>query len=185
MRVLGEALAAGRVALDEAAVDRCNEALPSAFAGCDWVTPGQPLPPDACRALTRGLVSAGGLCRSSLECVPPLHCEGATPTEAGRCSAALREGAACRASIDNLAALSFERELEQTHPSCSRAAPIARARGARQGSVSPGGACRTDFDCVRGGCAAGVCGAKCAVSMADAARSSSLPPLALPRRSKR
>jgi hypothetical protein len=187
------------VAIDDGASSRCSDALPRAFAGCDWVTPGQPLPPDECRALTRGLVGAGGVCRSSLECAAPLHCEGGTPAEAGRCSAPLPEGAACRAPSDNLAALLFASDLEQTHPSCAgacslpshrcereapeRAAHEVGAGGTRRGGAAPGGACRTDFDCRRGGCVAGVCGAKCAVSMLDAARFSSLPPLELPRRS--
>jgi hypothetical protein len=199
VRVLSEALAAGRLALDEQAMRRCSGALPAALAGCDWVTPGQPLPPDECGALTRGRVSASGACRSSLECAPPLHCEGATATEAGRCSPPLPEGAACRAPSDTLAALSFARGLEQKHPTCAgvcslashrcertppaneRAAPEERA--GRSGAGLPGSACRTDFDCQRGGCTAGVCGAKCAVSLADVARLSSLPALALPRRS--
>lgn len=197
VRVLGAALAAGRVAIDDGALSRCSEALPTEFAGCDWVTPGQPMPPAECRGLTRGLVNAGAACRSSLECAAPLHCEGGTPTEPGRCSPPLPDGAACRAPSDNLASLLFARDLEQVHPSCAGACSLAahrcepkmpeqrdaRAHAARQGAALPGAACRTDFDCQRGGCAAGVCGAKCAVSMADAARLSSLPPLALPRRS--
>jgi hypothetical protein len=202
--VLGAALAAGRVAIDADAVSRCSEAVPKALEGCDWVTPGQPMPPAECRALTRGLVGAGSACRSSLECAAPLHCEGGTPTEAGRCTPPLPDGSACRAPSDNLAALLFERDLEQTHPSCAGACSLAshrcervspepasrseRSSGARPGAmlpdaVLPGAACRTDFDCERGGCTAGVCGAKCAVSMADPARVSSLPPLVLPRRS--
>lgn len=196
VRVLGAALAAGRLAIDDGALGHCSEALPSAFAGCEWVTPGQPIPPAECRELTRGLVSAGGACHSSLECATPLHCEGSTPTEAGRCSPALPAGAACRAPSDNLAALLFATDLERAHPVCSGACSLASHRceaeatahaepaiGARLGTASPGAACRTDFDCERGGCSAGVCGAKCAVSMADAARFSALPPLALPRRS--
>jgi hypothetical protein len=197
VRVLGAALAAGRVAIDDSALSRCSEVLPAAFEGCDWVTPGQPMPPPECRGFTRGLTNAGGACRSSLECAAPLHCEGGTPTQAGRCSPPLADGAACRAPSDNLAALLFASELERQHPSCAGVCSLAshrceqrapephgeRALGARGGAAPAGGACRTDFDCQRGGCAAGVCGAKCAVSMADAARLSSLPPLALPRRS--
>jgi hypothetical protein len=198
VRVLGAALAAERVAIDDGALSRCSEALATAFAGCDWVTPGQPMPPRECRDLTRGQVNAGGACRSSLECAARLHCEGGTPTEPGRCSPPLPDGGACRAPSDNLAALLFASELEREHPSCAGVCSLASHRceqkalepqhrdpasGARQATILPGGACRTDFDCQRGGCSAGVCGAKCAVSIADAARLSSLPPLALPRRS--
>lgn len=197
VHVLSEALAAGRVAIDDAALRRCEDVWPSAWAGCDWVTPGQPLPPDECRALTRGLVPAGGACRSSLECAAPLHCDGGTPTVAGRCTPPLPEGAACRAPSDNLASLAFARDLEHTHPTCAGACSLASHRCERaqpeqaeaqasagtSRAAAPGAACRTDFDCQRGGCSAGVCGAKCALSMADVARLSSLPALALPRRS--
>lgn len=198
VRVLGAALGAGRVAIDDGALSRCSAALATELAGCDWVTPGQPMPPRECRELTRGQVNAGGACRSSLECAARLHCEGGTPTEAGRCSPPLPDGAPCRAPSDNLAALLFASELEREHPSCAGVCSLAshrcepkahepeqreRASGARQGTMLPGGACSTDFDCQRGGCTAGVCGAKCAVSIAEAARLSSLPPLVLPRRS--
>ena len=193
MRVLGAAIAAGRVAVDDAAVERCGAALPAALEGCDWVTPGQPLPPAECRGLTRGRVAAGGVCRSSLECSEALHCEGGTPSEPGRCVAPLAEGMPCRAPSDNLASLLFARDLEQAHPSCVGSCSLVSHRCEKAVTSSlalaptraalPGESCRTDFDCERGGCtSAGVCGAKCAVTMLDAARLSALPKLALPRR---
>jgi hypothetical protein len=193
VRALSTALAAGRIELDRSQLSRCSEASTRALEGCDWVTPGQPMPPEECRDLTRGRVAAGDVCRSSLECVSPLHCEGSTPTQGGRCAAPRPTGAACRAASDGLASYLFERQLEREHPSCSGACslvthrcepgapPPEAAPSARRG---PGEACVSDFDCSAGGCngAPGTCGMKCAVSLADRARFGAAP-LALPRRS--
>jgi hypothetical protein len=213
VRALGEAIAAGRIAVEADRLASCREASERAFAGCDWVTPGQPIPPAACGELTRGLGSRGDVCRSSLECASPLHCAGNTPTQPGRCAEPLPVGAACSTPVDVLAGYLFARALEKTHPWCSgvcsalshrcEATPRAEcgadadcagggpcrakrcvAAGSR-GERRAGEACQTDFDCGIGGCSGtpGTCGMKCAISFADRARSAERAPMALPRRS--
>jgi hypothetical protein len=205
VRELSLALSAGRIDLDDAKVQRCSEASAVALSGCDWVTPGQPLPPPACEGLTRGRVGLGGTCRSSLECESPLHCEGSTPSQGGRCTAPKAAGEPCGVPADALATYFFARDLDRTHPTCAgecslvthrceapAAAPMATggppatASSAASGKL-PGEACLTDFDCRVGGCTGtpGTCGMKCSVSLADMDRFTSLPPLALPRRSPR
>jgi hypothetical protein len=196
VRELESSLAAGRIELDQGKIQRCSEASARALEGCDWVTPGQPLPPAECEGLTRGRVALGSVCRSSLECESPLHCEGSTPSQSGRCEPPHAVGAPCGASADALATYLFARDVDRTHSSCAgdcslvthrcesaRAErPTASAFGKRAGE-----ACSTDFDCRVGGCTGnpGTCGMKCAISFADTARFTSLPPLGLPRRSPR
>jgi hypothetical protein len=213
VRVLGDAISAGRVAVEADRLAACSEASERAFGGCDWVTPGQPIPPVACGELTRGLGGKGGACRSSLECASPLHCAGNTPTLPGRCAEPLPVGAACSTPIDVLGGYLFARALEKTHPSCSgvcsglshrcEASPVSRcsadgdcpggqhcqeqrcvASGARA-ERRAGEFCQTDFDCGVGACSGtpGRCGMKCAISFADRARSAQQVPMALPRRS--
>lgn len=213
VRAVTDAERGGRLALDGARLAACSEATERALAGCDWVTPGQPLPPAECRELTRGLVAAGGVCRSSLECAAPLHCQGSTPTQAGHCAAALPVGAACRAPADGLGSYLFARDLERTHPVCAGACSFVTHRcenaepsaclaggdcpqglacragrcaaAATSGQKRAGEACQTDFDCAVGGCTGspGTCGMKCAASLADRQRATARPPFELPRRS--
>jgi hypothetical protein len=213
VRALTEALSDQRIAIDGSKLDGCREATERAFAGCAWVTPGQPLPPAECQGLTRGRVAAAGLCRSSLECAAPLHCQGNTPTQAGRCAPALPAGAACRAPADVLGSYLFARDLPRTQPVCAGACSFVTHRcenaepsacqadadcprglgcsagrcvsAPTSGQGRSGEACRTDFDCAVGGCTGspGTCGMKCAASLADRERAAALQPLALPRRS--
>jgi hypothetical protein len=213
VRVLGDAISAGRIAVEASRLAACREASERALGGCDWVTPGQPIPPAACAELTRGLVGKGERCRSSLECASPLHCAGNTPTQPGRCAEPLPIGTACSAPIDVLGGYLFARDLEKSHPSCSgvcsalshhcEAGDIAQcstdsdcpggaqcrqqrcvAAGSR-GDRRAGESCQTDFDCGVGGCSGtpGTCGMKCAISFADRARSAQQAPMGLPRRS--
>lgn len=208
VRDLSLALGEGRIQLDMAKVDSCRLASARALEGCNWVTPGQPVPPAECRGLVVGRVALGGVCRSSLECEGQLHCEGSSPTRAGRCAAPLAPGAPCAPAADGLATYLFARDLEREHPTCAgtcsllthrcEAAPRAAAapssaaasttlaagdpRG--RGNKRAGEACQTDFDCSEGGCngTPGTCGMKCAVSLADQARFEGLSPLSLPDR---
>lgn len=196
VRELGLALEAGRIALDAAGVDRCTAASERALEGCDWVTPGQPVPPVECQGVTVGRVALGGACRSSLECEGQLHCEGSSPTRGGRCAAPKAPPAPCAPPADALATYLFARDLEREHPTCAGTCSLlthrceagpsnpipddGRQRG--RGSKRSGEPCQTDFDCSQGGCNGnpGTCGMKCAVSLADRARASELPPLSLP-----
>jgi hypothetical protein len=205
VRELNLALTLGRIELDDAKVERCSEASAVALGGCDWVTPGQPVPPAECEGLTRGRVGLGGTCRSSLECELSFYCEGSTPSQGGRCTAPKAAGESCSVPTDALAGYLFARDLDRTHPTCAGEcslvshrceAPAAMPMPAGEpppakatsavGKLS-GEACLTDFDCRAGGCSGtpGTCGMKCSVSFADMDRFASLPPLALPRRSPR
>lgn len=205
VRDLSLALAAGRITLDAAQVESCTVASARALEGCDWVTPSQPVPPAECQRLVVGRVALGGACRSSLECEGQGHCEGSSPTRAGRCAAPKTPPAACAPAADGLATYLFERDLEREHPTCAgtcslltrrceAAAPPGNAAGDAtpsnvadsnhhgRGSKRAGESCQTDFDCSQGGCTGnpGTCGMKCAVSLADRARFDGLSPLALP-----
>lgn len=179
VRALDRALGSGGVRVDAAALERCAAAVERERDACDWVTPSVPLPPDECRSLFVGLVQAGGACRSSLECAAPLHCAGATPAEPGTCAEPLPIGATCARTSDALASLLMT-DIEPEHPLCAgtcsfgagqcrAAAPRAAPAGARRGA--PGEACKTDFDCARGGCGdSGQCGMKCAISLQGLSR---------------
>ena len=59
---------------------------------------------------------AGATCRSSLECATGLHCNGASPTEAGTCMAPGRDGARCGLAADALSAYLPSRA--EDHPEC-------------------------------------------------------------------
>ena len=205
VRDLGASLAAGRIALDMAKIESCTAASARALEGCDWVTPGQPMPPAECQGLVVGRVAPGSACRSSLECEGQLHCEGSSPTQGGRCAAPKPPSAACAPAADGLATYLFVRDLEREHPTCAgtcsllthrcEAAPTtstadggASARGTPsgeqrgRGNKRAGEACQTDFDCSQGGCngSPGTCGMKCAVSLADRARFDGQSALSLP-----
>ena len=176
-QALGGALARQALEIDEAALEECAAASAREQSGCDWVTPGQPLPPAQCRALARGRVQAGDSCRSALECAASLHCAGSTPSEAGHCAAPEPAGSACEASADALATWLFA-ATERQHPACAggcsllthqcqdepRAAPHATGLARAQ----PGEACRSDLECESGGCEAGRCGRKCALTLQPA-----------------
>lgn len=186
-QALSGALARHALAIDGAALEACAAASAREQAGCDWVTPGQPLPPAVCRVLSRGRVNEGGSCRSTLECAAPLHCAGSTPSEAGHCVAPEPAGSACDATADALATYLFA-ETERQHPVCAGGCsllthrcedePPATSHGGGLRRAQPGEACRSDLECESGGCDAGRCGMKCALAL----RPSSAQPLAFQRR---
>ncbi|HMJ13863.1 MAG TPA: hypothetical protein VK524_20740 [Polyangiaceae bacterium] len=190
VRVVSASLQSGAVVLDSAAVDRCAQSMQRALNGCDWVTPSQPLSPKACQGLVKGAVPAGASCRSSLECVAPLHCDGSSASQPGRCRQPQPLGAPCAAGVDALATYLLEREPNRDRPQCagfcsliSRSCEVAPALGtacvatvncaagqrcverrcaeaARPARSSAGSACVTDLDCEVGGCARGADGEK-------------------------
>jgi len=196
-QALAGALERGALAIAGAAVEACAAASVREVVGCDWVTPSQPLPPLACRSLSEGRVAEGGSCRSSLECVAPLHCSGSTPSQVGQCAAPQPDGSACGSTPDALATYLFAGDPERTHPSCAGTCSLLSRRCQAQSSAaessavgeSPrvdgqalaGQACRSDFDCRVGGCSAGQCGMKCSVALAANRAQGGVPALAFRR----
>jgi hypothetical protein len=153
-RVLTLALRARAVRLDAADVDACAAAMARALDGCDWVGPFPVAPPAACAGIVRGAVAAGERCRSSLECAGGLRCRGAGPTQPGRCSAALDDGALCGLAVDTLASYTRQEAVDREHREC--AGYCARHRCHR--AVARGAACTLSSQCVDGDhCAAGRC----------------------------
>jgi hypothetical protein len=134
------------------------------------------------------------VCRSSLECNEGLHCQGLSATRTGICTRPQAVGAACGTHVDVMAAYVLDRALDRARPFCRdfcslanhRCEPVPEEGAACLASVncapghsclagrcsssappSPaaaGQACKTDFDCERGGCVAGTCGKKCTLS---------------------
>jgi hypothetical protein len=136
------------VTLDAQAVARCAESVEQSLGGCDWVTPSQPLPPDACQGLIQGLVREGGACRSSLECAAPLHCRGLTGGGVGRCRAPQPNGASCAPGPDSLASFLLERSATRAHPTCAEFCSPSSQRCER--TPAPGAACMASVHCARG-----------------------------------
>ncbi len=120
LRNVSGALTLGGVTVDEAALARCEEAVKTSLAGCDWVAPFPmaPPPPPACLGLFKGTLAAGAVCRSSLECKDGAQCAGAGPTTTGRCVAARDQGP-CGPSVDVLAVNARQDDVEKTHPACT------------------------------------------------------------------
>ena len=131
VRMLATAVRDGAVTLGEGDVDRCASAIDRVFAGCDWVGPNAPQPPGECQDLLRGTLLAGARCRSSLECLEGLHCDGLGPTHAGICRAPQAEGASCHESVDPLAVYARQNAYEAHHPECR--GPCVRRRCAATG----------------------------------------------------
>jgi hypothetical protein len=157
VRAVSVALRDRAVEVEEASVGACKTAMEHALAGCDWVTPGQPLAPPACQRLLQGKLPAATVCRSSLECAGHLHCAGLGPTKTGLCVAPGELGQGCGSPIDVLATYALERGLETSHPLCAdycsltthkcEAAPVPGARCASAANCAPG------QTCVAGACA--------------------------------
>jgi hypothetical protein len=153
-RMLTAALNAKAVSLDAGEVDRCADAMRKAYEGCDWVGPFPPDTPAECEGIVHGSLDSAARCRSSLECVKGLRCQGVGPTTNGVCGPAHADGQACGAAVDTLAVFAKQQsQLESAHAECTgfcdrlRCAPL----------VPMGGACRSNPQCADGGCAAGKC----------------------------
>jgi hypothetical protein len=153
-RMLTAAVSSKAASLDGSEVDRCVSAMQKAYEGCDWIGPFPPDTPDECQSLIHGSLLAGAACRSSLECVKGLRCQGVGPTRGGVCGPAREDGQACGTAVDTLAVYTKEQaQLESAHPECTghcdrlRCAPL----------VPLGGSCRTGGQCADAGCAAGKC----------------------------
>lgn len=116
-RALGFAVRAGAVTLSPDDVGRCVAAMERSLEGCGWVSPLSALVPPACEGIVRGTLGVGARCRSSLECVDGLHCDGAGPTDAGTCRAP-RAAGPCGLSVDALAAVTRQTRSAEAHPEC-------------------------------------------------------------------
>ncbi|WP_437830130.1 hypothetical protein [Sorangium sp. So ce1153] len=144
-RSLSFALRAGAVTLSSDEVSRCVEAMDRSLEGCDWVSPlAAPVPP-ACEGIVRGALGEGARCRSSLECVDGLRCEGAGPTDAGSCRPP-RAAGPCGLSVDALAAVTRQSRYADAHPECGGHC----AGRACADDVPLGGRCEAHAACGRG-----------------------------------
>lgn len=175
VRMLSAALAADAVTVTSEAVDRCAEAMKAAHRDCTWVGgPWKAPVPHACIRIIGGTVKAGAPCRSSLECVGNLRCEGVGPTEGGVCAAPSPNGARCATAVDSLAVYTRQEWVERDKPDCAgrclrhkcvSAVPVgevcdsnaACGRGAHcaEGRCEAGATVPAGGTCVDGGCAVG------------------------------
>jgi hypothetical protein len=155
-RTLSASLADRAVRLEVLEVDRCVAAASRALEGCDWVGTLAPLPPEACRAVIHGQLTAGARCRSALECGDGLACRGVGPTSPGVCSAPAPAGASCTSPADTLASEASQSGYEEHHPDCSGFCQKGRCTA----FVAVGGACLSNAQCAPGThCALGRCAA--------------------------
>lgn len=152
VRNLSAAIAAKAVTVNATDLAKCAEETTKVFAGCAWVGPHPPPLPASCRNLLVGTIGEGKTCRSSLECVGELHCEGVGPTSAGTCRKPRATGG-CGRTVDPLA-LYTRQAFDESHPECTQ-------RCGKIGCVAPkaaGEACTVASECQKGH----VCvGAKC------------------------
>jgi hypothetical protein len=154
VRMLSAALHSGAVTLVSIDVDRCVEAMDRATEGCDWIGPNVAQPPVDCQGIVHGSLTDGSRCRSSLECVEGIRCQGLGPTTAGRCGAPRDEGAACGGSVDPLAVYVRQNDYESHHPECS--GWCNRRKCAVRSAI--GQPCVLSSQCTSGAsCAAGMC----------------------------
>ena len=154
VRMLSTALHFAAVSVDPSRVDACVQAIERTYAGCDWVGPNVPQPPEECSGLVVGQLPSGDRCRSSLECAPGLRCQGVGPTDVGRCGEPRDDGASCGGTVDPLAVYSRDNHFDAKHPECKgwcdrRKCTPPLAKGSR---CSPQTKCAEGLQCVRGTC---------------------------------
>jgi hypothetical protein len=117
-RTLSAAIRARAVTVEADRIDRCISAYERRIAGCEWVGPSPPVLPEECQGLITGALAEGATCRSSLECVHGLRCQGLGPTDPGRCAQPGVQGSNCGSAVDPLA-VHTRQKLEPGHPTCS------------------------------------------------------------------
>jgi len=150
---LTAALGRGAVTIDAAGIDKCANETARQLDGCAWVTPLLPLQPQACHGLIHGKRKARASCRSSLECVDGLYCQGVGPTHAGVCSPPAAPRKRCELAADNLAAFTGAK-ADPRHPECQGRC----VKGLCLPFVAPGAACASSALCPPGlNCIAGRC----------------------------
>jgi len=143
--LLGAALKAKALAVDEAKVQPCIAALEKTFGTCDWVGPFPPPVPEECHGLLVGKVPSGQRCRSNLECEGTLRCHGVGPTTPGRCGPPREDGEAC-GGTDVLVSYTQETRVDQLHPACKHKC----VRGRCTAAAPDGDKCMTTVDCAEG-----------------------------------
>jgi hypothetical protein len=143
--LLGAAIRAKAIVVDEGKVTACVAALDKTFAGCDWVGPFPPPVPEECVGIFAGKIAKGQRCRSNLECEGTLRCHGVGPTTPGKCGPPRKVGESC-GGTDVLASYTRQDKLERLHPPCE-------ARCVRGSCVEPaadGAKCMITADCAAG-----------------------------------
>lgn len=116
-RMLNAAVQDGAVTLTQAAAERCVVDQQARYADCAF-TAAAALPPlTSCSTMLIGQRALAQSCRSSLECASGLHCKGASPVEAGVCTAPNAVGALCGLATDALGAYVPSRDTD--HPECA------------------------------------------------------------------
>ncbi len=155
-RLLAASLHTGLVTLDAGAVAHCAVETAATLAGCDWVTPSQPRAAAACQGIIKGTLAEGKVCRSSLDCVGNLHCDGAGPTRTGLCAPPQPSGASCGGGVDALAAYTGQRDLDTSRPPCAEFCSLQTHKC--QPWAEPGDACFTNLSCAANqACVSGKC----------------------------
>lgn len=143
--LLGAALRAKALVVDEAKVPLCVAALEKTFSTCDWVGPFPPPVPDECHGILVGKIASGQRCRSNLECEGSLRCHGVGPTTPGRCGPARADGEAC-GGTDVLVSYTLQTKVDQQHPACKNKC----VRGRCAAPAPDGEKCMTTVDCAEG-----------------------------------
>jgi hypothetical protein len=153
VRTLSYAIAQRAVTLDAAEVEACAAAMKKATDGCDWVTPFATAIPLVCRGILRGKLAEKEPCRSSLECAAGLRCQGLSATDIGACGPPRGSRMPCGAGIDTLAAYTRQDSVDRDHPECEGRC----AQGRCDDAVALGAGCKSDSQCGKNRCVAGVC----------------------------
>lgn len=166
LRALNAAVGAGAIRLSAAEIDACEQEMAKALSGCDWVGAWPPPLPAACAGLLHGTVVQGAACRSSLECAGALRCQGAGPTQVGKCAPPLAAGSPCGRSVDALAPFTRQDQVDRQHPECAGSCD---RRHLCVEKVAAGGACATSAQCGEGArCVAGRCAAGAVAAAGEA-----------------
>ncbi len=154
-RTLTAAIGFKAVSIASADVDACEQAMQTAYAGCEWVGPFPPEVPAACLGVVKGQLPVGRRCRSSLECAADMRCHGVGPTATGRCGAPSADGEKCGGSADALAGYTRQNDTDARHPECKGWCERTKcaAKVAVGGACSLGSACGEGKLCVAGKCA--------------------------------
>ena len=142
--LLGSAVRAGAAALISQEVDACAAEIEKQLEGCDWIGPHPPALPGACRNLVHGKLTETTRCRSTLECIPGLFCDGAFRGGTGQCKPRRENGVPCKAAIEDDFA-----ELMQQDPEAQSNGPC---EGHCEGGfctapLSPGTPCSSTSQC--------------------------------------
>lgn len=106
------------VSLEAKDVEKCRAAMASRYRGCGWVTHLAVPVVSACLGIIRGHYKVNQRCRSSLECMGTLRCQGVGPTSLGTCAPAKPHGFNCGRAVDALAVYTRQDALERQHPEC-------------------------------------------------------------------